>query len=67
MTASASFRPALTRSLAAALLLPLGLGAQTPARFPTDDPTIRRLWTLGMDSSQVQSLGHRIGISIAVG
>ncbi len=58
MNASPRFPSALPRALAAALLLPLGLGAQTPATFPTTDATLTRLWTLGNDSSQVQRLGQ---------
>lgn len=47
--------------IGAALLLavaPLPLSAQTPASFPAPEPTLERLWRLGMDSSQVQRLGQ---------
>jgi carboxypeptidase Q len=29
-----------------------------PLTFPTDDPTLKRIWSAGMDSSQVKQLGH---------
>ncbi|MEO5567524.1 MAG: M20/M25/M40 family metallo-hydrolase [Gemmatimonadaceae bacterium] len=29
-----------------------------PLTFPTDDATLKRIWSIGMDSSQVQSLAH---------
>ena len=47
--------------IGAALLLavaPLPLSAQAPASFPAPEPTLERLWRLGMDSSQVQRLGQ---------
>lgn len=52
-----------TLALAAAALAPLSFTpgtavAQTAATFPTPDATLARLWTLGMDSSQVQRLGQ---------
>ncbi len=52
-----------TLVLAAATLAPLSFAAvtaeaQTAATFPAPDATLARLWTLGMDSSQVQRLGQ---------
>ena len=50
--------PALARRSAVAALLigaPIAASAQT---FPTEDPVIKRLWALGMDSSRVQSLAQ---------
>jgi len=32
--------------------------AQQPGRFPTDDPTLQRIWRLGMDSSRVEELSQ---------
>ncbi len=62
MNSSLVTRPAAPwlRSGAALLLAaaPLPLSAQTPASFPTPEPTLERLWRLGMDSSQVQRLGQ---------
>ncbi|MDX2056780.1 MAG: M20/M25/M40 family metallo-hydrolase [Gemmatimonadales bacterium] len=34
------------------------LAAQRTPTFPTDDPTLRRIWQLGMDSSRVPSLAQ---------
>lgn len=58
----------LTLAGAALAVLPaMGVAQQTPPApqlaavpltFPTQDPVLRRLWTLGMDSSQVQKLGQ---------
>ena len=42
-------------ALLAALVLATPAAAQT---FPTDDPALRRIWTLGMDSSHVERLAH---------
>lgn len=52
-----------TLTLAAATLAPLAVAtvaaeAQSTATFPAPDATLARLWTLGMDSSQVQRLGQ---------
>lgn len=51
--------------LAALLLPPAGAGAQqaaAPARvpltFPTEDATLKRIWTVGMDSSRLEQLGQ---------
>lgn len=46
------------RPLAAAAALTLAAAPLAAQSFPTSDPVIRRLWTLGMDSSRVQSLGQ---------
>ena len=49
-------------ALAALLLAPAtSLAAQT---FPTDDPTIRRIWSLGMDSSQTERLAQLLFDSV---
>lgn len=59
-------------TLAAACLLPVGtvsaqrpagaaagpVGGTVPLAFPTDDPVLKRLWTLGMDSSQTERLAQ---------
>jgi len=42
---------------AAALLAARGVGAQA---FPTDDPVLRRIWTLTMDSSQAPALAQAL-------
>ena len=52
-------RSAPLAALAAVLALPAG--AQT---FPTDDPVIRRIWRLGMDSSQAYALAQTLTDSI---
>lgn len=44
--------------LAAAVLTAANAGAQATPTFPTDDPTLKRIWSAGMDSSQVQQLAH---------
>src|SRR6476661_8586295 len=52
-------------ALVAAVLTAANAGAQSvPLTFPTDDPTIKRIWSVGMDSSQVQSLSHVLFDSI---
>ncbi|HJQ19680.1 MAG TPA: M28 family peptidase [Gemmatimonadaceae bacterium] len=38
----------------------LAIGALPAQSFPTDDPVLRRIWSLGMDSSQVQSLAQAL-------
>lgn len=44
---------------AVSTLVTLAAVAPTQAQsFPTDDPVIKRIWTLGMDSSQVERLGQ---------
>jgi hypothetical protein len=48
-------------------LLALLLGPVTAAwgqSFPSDDPVIKRIWTMGMDSSQVGMLAQVLGDSI---
>ena len=47
--------PMRLRLLAALALLARPAAAQT---FPTDDPVIRRMWALGVDSSQTERLAH---------
>ncbi|MDH5283515.1 MAG: peptidase M28, partial [Gemmatimonadota bacterium] len=48
------------RSIPAFLLAALlGLGQSANAQtFPTDEPTLRRIWSLGMDSSQTEALAQ---------
>lgn len=43
------------------LLIPTALAAQT---FPADDPVLRRIWTLGMDSSHTYPLAQALMDSI---
>ena len=38
--------------------------AQRPTTFPTDDATIKRIWSIGMDSSMVQKLGQALFDSV---
>ena len=45
----------------AALFAAAPLAAQT---FPTDDPVIKRIWAIGMDSSQTEHLSHVLFDSI---
>src|SRR3954468_3416038 len=54
-------RPFLTAAVAVSLATPLY--AQT-TQFPTQDPVVQRIWRLGMDSSQVQSLSQALFDSI---
>lgn len=48
----------------AAVATALGLAAATQAQaqrqttFPTDNPAIKRIWQIGMDSSRVEALGQ---------
>ena len=46
--------------LAVAFLTATAANAQqaVPLTFPTDDATLRRIWSIGMDSSQLQPLAH---------
>jgi hypothetical protein len=51
------------RLLAAALALaaPLCVArAQSPATFPTDDPVLKRIWAIGMDSSHTMELASTL-------
>jgi hypothetical protein len=54
----------------AAVATTLGLAASTPAQaqrpttFPTDNPAIKRIWQIGMDSSRVEALGQALLDSI---
>jgi hypothetical protein len=51
----------LNRSLlVVAILAATSAGAQqaVPLTFPTDDPTLRRIWSIGMDSSHTEQLAH---------
>jgi carboxypeptidase Q len=38
--------------------------AQSAPVFPTDDPILRRIWAIGMDSSRVEQLSHTLLDSI---
>ncbi len=55
--------PFRTLSVAGALAL-LGAVPLYAQQFPTNDATLRRIWRLGMDSSQVQSLSQTLFDSI---
>ena len=48
------------RSLAALTLVAAATAKaqQVPLSFPTEDATIKRIWSVGMDSSQLQPLAH---------
>jgi hypothetical protein len=69
MTSRLSLVP---RPLLGALALGLAVGttaaprleAQTPATVPTNDATLKRIWTLGMDSSHVERLAQQLLDSI---
>jgi carboxypeptidase Q len=56
-------KPFRTLSVAGALAL-LGAGPLSAQQFPTNDPALQRIWRLGMDSSQVQSLSQALFDSI---
>jgi carboxypeptidase Q len=53
-------------SLCATLAVPLAaqqaprapLAGSVPLTFPTDDPVLKRIWTVGMDSSMTERLGQ---------
>ncbi|MBL0938074.1 MAG: M20/M25/M40 family metallo-hydrolase [Gemmatimonadaceae bacterium] len=60
---SVTFSGAAPRAARYLGLLSLALGAgaasaQTAGTFPSPDPTLSRIWSMGMDSSQVQRLGQ---------
>ena len=50
--------------LAVAALLALPATAARAQTFPTDDPVLRRIWTLGMDSSQTYRFAQTLTDSI---
>src|SRR5262245_46194203 len=52
---------AIAASLALAAVSVRAARAQT---FPTDDPVIKRIWAIGMDSSRVQKLAQVLFDSI---
>ena len=54
---------AIICSLAFSLAAPIGAQSPTPA-FPTDDPVLRRIWAIGMDSSRVETLAGTLLDSI---
>lgn len=59
-------RTARLIAIAGLLCLPLAVAgaqaataaARVPLTFPTDDAVLKRIWTVGMDSSRVQQLGQ---------
>ena len=53
----------LTQLAALALIAAPAANAQHTS-FPTDDPTIQRIWRLGMDSSHVQQLSQALFDSV---
>ncbi|HEY0929445.1 MAG TPA: M20/M25/M40 family metallo-hydrolase [Gemmatimonas sp.] len=55
---------ALALGLAVSASGPSRLSAQAPATSPASDPTLKRLWTLGMDSSHVERLAQALLDSI---
>jgi carboxypeptidase Q len=46
------------------LALTAPIGAQSAPTFPTDDPVLRRIWAIGMDSSHVEQLAGALLDSI---
>jgi carboxypeptidase Q len=54
--------PAILVSLAIAVAAPIR--AQSAPTFPTDDPVLRRIWAIGMDSSHVEPLSATLLDSI---
>jgi carboxypeptidase Q len=45
--------------------LSLSIGTALPAQsFPTDDPVLKRIWAIGMDSSHTQQLAHALADSL---
>ena len=57
----------LSHVAAGAALALVALAAARPLaaqRAPTDDPVVRRIWTLGMDSSQTEPLAQVLFDSI---
>lgn len=53
--------PRLLHRLAASASVLAGLAAPLAAQtFPTNDPVIRRLWSLGMDSTKTYDLAHTL-------
>src|SRR3954465_5802497 len=43
---------------ALAVAMPAAAQQAVPLAFPTEDATIKRIWAVGMDSSQLQPLAH---------
>src|SRR5687767_10086062 len=54
--------PAILVSLAITVAAPIR--AQSAPTFPTDDPVLRRIWAIGMDSSHVEPLSATLLDSI---
>ena len=46
------------RALAALALVGLAARPLVAQTFPTDDPVLKRIWSLGMDSSHTMELSH---------
>lgn len=63
-THGAPFRPRVAGAAAFALALACGAAPAAAQTFPTDDPALRRMWSLGMDSSQVPALLQTLSDSI---
>src|SRR5262245_3082079 len=53
-----SLRRILFAAVALAAAVPAGAQQAVPLTFPTEDATIKRIWSAGMDSSQVEQLSH---------
>ena len=53
-----------TAALAAGLAVSTPAQSQRPTTFPTDNPAIKRIWQIGMDSSRVEALGQALLDSI---
>ena len=54
----------LATLVASTLSLSAPIGAQGAPSFPTDDPVLRRIWAIGMDSSRVEQLAGTLLDSI---
>src|SRR5687767_4208071 len=55
----------MNRTLFAASISLIAVASPIPAQtFTTDDPVLRRIWTLGMDSSRVRPLAQTLLDSI---
>ena len=57
-------RTALATLAAATVGFAQSARAQTAPVFPTEDPVLRRIWAIGMDSSRVEQLSHTLLDSI---
>ena len=50
----------MKRFIAAALVAAIAVRPAAAQSFPTNDPVLRRIWTLGMDSSQTERLAQSL-------